>query len=57
VIEVDERISGRDRFTVANRVLEKVRPADIYIGLALVEPVRPSRSGVLRDTDRRKARQ
>ena len=55
----DERItdSGPDRFTVANRVLEKVGPADIYVGLALVEPVRPSRSGVLRDIERRKARQ
>lgn len=53
----NERIadSGPDRLSVAQRVLEKVGPTDIYVGLVDVEPVRPSRSGVLRELHRHEA--
>jgi hypothetical protein len=46
--------SGPDRLSVAQRVLEKVGPTDIYVGHVDVEPKRPSRSGVLRDLERPK---
>lgn len=51
----DERVvdSGPDRLSVAARVLERVGPADIYVGLVSVEPERVDRSGVIRDLGRR----
>jgi hypothetical protein len=39
--------SGPDRLSVAQRVLEKVGPCDIYVGLVDLEPIRPSRFGVV----------
>jgi hypothetical protein len=45
--------SGPERLPVAMRVLERIGPADIYVGLVSVEPRQVYRSGVRRDLGRR----
>ena len=55
----DEQVvdSGPERLEVAMRVLARVGPTDIYVGLVSVVPERAYSSGVIRDASLEKSRE